>query len=83
MGADTMLLCRCDSDHAEFITSVVDPRDHPYVLGATELVESFAEAVARGRSECKDYLTVKVQWKASAKLKTIDEAVQSATTDAE
>jgi len=35
MGVDIMLLVRCDSDHAESITSVLDPRDHPYVLGAT------------------------------------------------
>ena len=28
MGAETLLLCRCDTDHAEFITSVVDERDH-------------------------------------------------------
>ncbi|KAH9906066.1 isocitrate lyase [Xylariomycetidae sp. FL2044] len=77
MGADTMLLCRCDSDHAEFITSVLDPRDHPYVLGATKDVSAFVEALSKGKEAGKDYLTVKTEWKASAGLMTFDEAVKS------
>ncbi|KAI0017116.1 isocitrate lyase [Xylariomycetidae sp. FL0641] len=81
MGADTMLLCRCDSDHAEFISSVLDPRDHPYVLGATNPVPSFNEALAKGQEAGKDYLTVKNEWKASAGLMTFDEAVKAAVTE--
>ncbi|KAF4892877.1 Mitochondrial 2-methylisocitrate lyase [Colletotrichum fructicola] len=80
MGADTMLLCRCDSDHAEFITSVIDPRDHPYVLGATKPVSSFIQAIEEGKGSGKDYLTVKSEWKASAGLMTFDEAVNSVAT---
>ncbi|KAJ0269884.1 hypothetical protein COL940_012099 [Colletotrichum noveboracense] len=80
MGADTMLLCRCDSDHAEFITSVIDPRDHPYVLGATKPVSSFIQAIEEGKGSGKDYLTVKSEWKASAGLMTFDEAVKSVAT---
>lgn len=83
LGADTMLLCRCDSDHAEFITSVIDPRDHPYVLGATKDVESFNEALAAGKAAGKDYLTVKSEWKAKADLKTFDEAVKALATEEE
>ena len=78
LGVDTMLLCRCDSDHAEFITSVLDPRDHPYVLGATKEVESFNEALETGKAEGKDYLTVKIEWKAKAGLMTFDEAFKAA-----
>ncbi|OHE93434.1 acetate utilization-3 [Colletotrichum orchidophilum] len=81
MGADTMLLCRCDSDHAEFITSVIDPRDHPYVLGATNPVPSFIQALEAGKTEGKNYLTVKDEWKASAGLMTFDEAVKSVATE--
>ncbi|KAF6794613.1 isocitrate lyase [Colletotrichum sojae] len=81
MGADTMLLCRCDSDHAEFITSVLDPRDHPYVLGATNSVDSFNQALEEGKAAGKDYLTVKAEWKASAGLMTYDEAVKAASTE--
>ncbi|KAK9770917.1 hypothetical protein SCAR479_12376 [Seiridium cardinale] len=77
MGADTMLLCRCDSDHAEFITSVLDPRDHPYVLGATKQIPSFIQALEDGKGSGKDYLTVKSEWKAAASLMTFDDAVKS------
>jgi isocitrate lyase len=83
MGSDTMLLCRCDTDHSEFITSVVDPRDHPYVLGATKDVESFIEALDAGNQEGKDYLTIKSEWKAKAGLMTFDEAVQASATEEE
>ncbi|KAI1333757.1 isocitrate lyase [Xylariaceae sp. FL0016] len=81
MGADTMLLCRCDSDHAEFINSVIDPRDHPYVLGATKSVPAFTEALSRGKEAGKYYLTVKAEWKASAGLMTFDDAVKAAATE--
>ncbi|KAI0171222.1 isocitrate lyase [Pestalotiopsis sp. NC0098] len=81
MGADTMLLCRCDSDHAEFITSVIDPRDHPYVLGATQKVPSFIQALEDGKVSGKDYLTVKAEWKAAAGLVTFDESVKAIASD--
>ncbi|KAK5125368.1 hypothetical protein LTR85_000477 [Meristemomyces frigidus] len=80
MGADTMLLCRCDSDHAEFITGVIDPQDHPYVLGATMEVASFIQAIEQCKADGKGYLTVKAEWKAKAGLKTFDDAVQSVAT---
>ncbi|EON98521.1 putative isocitrate lyase protein [Phaeoacremonium minimum UCRPA7] len=83
MGADTMLMCRCDSDNAEFITSVLDPRDHSYVLGATKQVPSFCEALAKGREAGKEYLTIKKEWKASAGLMTFDDAVKAVATDDE
>ena len=81
LGVDTLLLCRCDSDHAEFITSVVDKRDHPYVLGATNLeCGSFIDALEAGYKKGQDYLTIKAEWKAKAELKTFGEAVQAAGT---
>ncbi|KAK4494408.1 hypothetical protein PRZ48_014706 [Zasmidium cellare] len=84
MGADTMLLCRCDSDHAEFITSVIDPRDHPYVLGATNPdVETFVEALEAGKAKGQDYLTVKAEWKNKATLTTFDDAVNAAASSEE
>ncbi|KAF2448074.1 putative mitochondrial 2-methylisocitrate lyase [Karstenula rhodostoma CBS 690.94] len=81
MGADTMLLCRCDSDNAEFISSVLDPRDHPYVLGATKSVQSFVAAINAGKESGKAYLAVKEDWKTTAGLKTFDEAVKAVATD--
>ncbi|KAK1672381.1 isocitrate lyase [Colletotrichum godetiae] len=81
MGADTMLLCRCDSDHAEFITSVIDPRDHPHVLGATKPVPSFIEALKDRKLAGTEYLTIKNEWKFSAGLMTFDDAVKSIATE--
>ncbi|PVH89463.1 Phosphoenolpyruvate/pyruvate domain-containing protein [Cadophora sp. DSE1049] len=78
MGVDTMLLVRCDSDHAEFITSVLDPRDHPYVLGATKVVPSFVAAVEEGTKAGKDYMSIKSEWQALAGLMTFDDAVNAA-----
>lgn len=97
-----MLLCRCDSDHAEFITryvatevvflglktlmlanSVLDPRDHPYVLGATKPVSSFVKALDEGKESGKEYLTIKNEWKASAGLMTFDDAVKTIATNSE
>ncbi|CAG9950481.1 unnamed protein product [Clonostachys rosea f. rosea IK726] len=77
MGAETLLFARCDTDHAEFITSVVDPRDHEYVLGATKdvkpLQQVMNEAIASGNSA----LEARTRWIASAGLKSFDEAVQA------
>lgn len=81
LGVDTMLLCRCDSDHAEFITSVIDPRDHGYVLGATREVEAFGEAVEKAKVEGKDYLSVKAEWKGRAGVMTFDEAMKSVASE--
>lgn len=77
-----MLLCRCDSDHAEFISSVLDPRDHPYVMGATRAVEPFVSADEAGKRQGKDDATIKAEWKVAAGLMTFDEAVKMSTTEA-
>ncbi|ORY01816.1 isocitrate lyase [Clohesyomyces aquaticus] len=77
MGSETLLLCRCDTDHAEFITSVVDERDHEYVLGATEKgVQELKKWLKSAQAEGKDLRKVREEWKEKAGLKTFDEAVQ-------
>ena len=45
MSAETLLLARCDTDHAEFIASVVHERDHEYVQGATQKVEPLKDCI--------------------------------------
>jgi isocitrate lyase len=75
MGAETMLLCRCDTDHSEFITSVVDERDHEYVLGATKKVEPMQKALKKAQADGKDLKATRADWIESAGLKTFDEAV--------
>lgn len=76
MGVETLLLCRCDTDHSEFITSVVDERDHEYVLGATSRIEPLKACLAAAQSEGKDLRVVRNEWKERANLKTFDEAVK-------
>ncbi|SCV28547.1 related to Mitochondrial 2-methylisocitrate lyase [Fusarium fujikuroi] len=71
----------CDSHGAEFITSVSDPRDHPYVLGATKIIRPFAEIITEAAKTGKPYSTAKSEWKAAAGLMTFDEAVRAHATD--
>lgn len=83
MGAETLLLCRCDTDHSEFITSVVDERDHEYVLGATEDVEPLRDHLKHALVEGKDAKAARSEWMKSANLKTFDEAVKAVATEGE
>lgn len=68
-------MCRCDTDHAGFITSVIDPRDHAFVLGATKPVEPLTAVLSRALASGEDYLQAQKDWIASAELKTFDAAV--------
>ena len=83
MGAETLLLCRCDTDHAEFITSVVDERDHEYVQGATKEVEPLQKCLQAAQIEGKDLKVARDEWKAKAGIKTFDEAVEAVATEEE
>ncbi|KAG9243170.1 putative mitochondrial 2-methylisocitrate lyase [Calycina marina] len=84
MGAETLLLCRCDTDHSEFIADVIDARDHKYVQGATipvtSLRETLKEAAKRGSP---NLLAVRKEWIASAKICTYDEAVEAVASEIE
>lgn len=77
MGAETLLLCRCDTDHSEFITSVVDERDHEYVQGATKPVEPLQVCLRKAQAEGQDLKAARDAWKASAGILTFDEAVEA------
>ena len=81
MGAETLIFARCDTDHADFITSVVDARDHQYVLGATTDVEPLQQVLSCAIASGENVLEARAQWIASAGLKTFDEAVQAMATE--
>ncbi|KAM5342274.1 hypothetical protein ACJ41O_013240 [Fusarium nematophilum] len=83
LGAETLLLCRCDTDHSEFITSVIDERDHEYVLGATEKVPALKDYLRAAQAEGRDGKAARDEWKSKAGLKTFDEAVRAVATDEE
>lgn len=68
-------MCRCDTDHSGFITSVIDPRDHAYVLGATKRVEPLTSVLSKALASGVDYLKTQKDWIASAELKTFDDAL--------
>lgn len=77
LGADTLLLARCDLDHAEYLTSIVDPRDHKYVLGATNPVLPFQNVMAEALQAGRNLKQAKKDWEVSAGLMTFDQAVQA------
>lgn len=83
MGSETLLLCRCDTDHSEFITSVVDKRDHEYIIGATKPVTPLQDHIREALAQGKDYKTARSDWKSSAGLMTFDEAVKAAASESE
>ncbi|GAM37819.1 isocitrate lyase [Talaromyces pinophilus] len=77
MGAETILLCRCDTDHSSYITSIVDSRDHTWVLGATKPVEALTTVLNRALANGEDIAATQKAWLESAELKTFDDAVAS------
>ena len=79
-----MLLCRCDVDHSEFITDVIDARDHKYVQGATVPVKSLQHTLKEAaEAGAPNLLSVRADWIKSAKLCTFDEAVKMAASESE
>lgn len=76
MGAETLIFARCDTDHADFITSVIDPRDHQYVLGATAPVKPLQDVLDDAARSGKSVFEARSQWIASAGLMTFDDAVE-------
>ena len=84
MGAETMLLCRCDTDHSEFITDIIDPRDHKYIQGATVPVKSLCDTLKEAaEAGATNLLAERKKWIESAKLCTYDEAVKAIASKAE
>jgi isocitrate lyase len=73
-------MCRCDTDRSQFITSTIDPRDHAYIVGATNDVEPLIEAIANGMSNGQNYTQARDEWKAKGGLMTFDEAVKGKAT---
>ncbi|KUJ20299.1 putative mitochondrial 2-methylisocitrate lyase [Mollisia scopiformis] len=78
MGAETMLLMRTDLIKAQFITSVIDPCDHEYIIGATNSVEALSTVLSRtmesGEPSLKELVLVRTEWEKTAGLMTFDEA---------
>ncbi|KAF8610032.1 isocitrate lyase icl [Ceratobasidium sp. AG-I] len=92
MHTTTLVIARTDSEAATLITSPVDPRDHPFIIGATNpesiddyatgaggvsLVKAMTAAEERGVTGA-DLQAVEDNWIARAGLKTLSEALGDA-----
>jgi isocitrate lyase len=82
MGVENLVVARTDSEAATLITSNIDDRDHPFILGSTNpslspLVNVMAEAEASGKFG--DALqAVEDEWTASANLKLFSHTLADA-----
>jgi len=79
MGTETVIIARTDAEAANLLDNNIDPRDHPFILGATvpgtvSLNEALAQAKAKG-ANADNLQQVQEEWMASAKLMRYPEAV--------
>ncbi|KAG7724588.1 hypothetical protein KL933_004782 [Ogataea haglerorum] len=81
LGSEMLLMSRVDCYHADFITSVVDSRDHKYVRGATVAgIESFIGTMNRALERGENAAAARARWLEQAKVMTFPEAVEQAAT---
>ncbi|WVW83024.1 isocitrate lyase [Kwoniella bestiolae CBS 10118] len=73
MGSEVVSIARTDAETATHITSTIDHRDRPFILGATvPLPRHFIHTEGNSARE---------EWKREAKLSTLDEAFQKSHPD--
>ncbi|KAI8585922.1 isocitrate lyase [Geranomyces variabilis] len=82
MGVENIVVARTDAEAATLITSNIDSRDHPFILGSTNpklapLVDVMAEAERNGASG-NALQQVEDDWVASAGIKRYSQAVADA-----
>ncbi|KAF9562210.1 isocitrate lyase 1 [Mortierella alpina] len=79
MGVENLIVARTDSEAATLITSNIDPRDHAFILGATNpnlkpLVVEMAAAQAAGKNG-DDLQAVEDNWVEAANIRLYRDAV--------
>ena len=82
MGVENLVIARTDSEAATLITSNIDIRDHPFILGSTNpdlpaLVELLNEAERQGKTGTA-LKAVEEQWMAKAGLALFGEVLARA-----
>lgn len=82
MGAETLIIARTDAEAASLLDNNIDPRDHPFILGATApgtrpLNEVLAEAREQGAGAAQ-LCALSERWAAEARLMRFPEAVEEA-----
>jgi isocitrate lyase len=82
MGSDLLVVARTDSEAATLITSTIDPRDHSFILGATNpdlQPLNHVMIVAERAGQNGDFLqATEDRWIETAGLKLFDDAVVDA-----
>ncbi|KAF2083452.1 isocitrate lyase and phosphorylmutase [Saccharata proteae CBS 121410] len=80
MGCENLVIARTDSESGKLISSIIDVRDHEFVLGITEEVEPLAEALQEMEMKGAPGAEIdafEAAWVKKHKLVTFDEAVIS------
>lgn len=72
MGVDNLVIARTDSEAATLITTNIDERDHPFILGSTNaslrpLVVELSEAIAQGKTGVQ-LEAIESEWTSKAQL---------------
>ncbi|KIJ64464.1 hypothetical protein HYDPIDRAFT_90112 [Hydnomerulius pinastri MD-312] len=82
MGVENLVIARTDSEAATLITSNIDDRDHPFILGSTNsslpsLVNVMTDAENAGKSG-DDLQAIEDAWIASANLQLFSQTLANA-----
>ena len=82
MGTDTIIVARTDAEAATLLTSTIDPRDHPFIIGSTNpnikpLSALMADAESKGKLGA-ELANVEEKWVIDAGLCLYSEAVSKA-----
>lgn len=79
MGSDLLAIARTDSEAATLITSTIDPRDHPFILGVTnpslQPLNDLMIAAEQAGKNGDQLQAIEDAWVAQAGLKLFHEAV--------
>jgi len=91
MGTSTLVVARTDAEAANLLASNIDPRDHPFILGATnpqplsgtpfdnnETLNGVLRAARAAGLNSADIEALSKGWMDAAKLKTFPDAVRDA-----
>ena len=78
-GSDLLAVARTDAEAATLITTTIDPRDHAYILGATNTslqpLNDLMIAAERAGKNGTELQAIEDQWTAQAGLKLFSDAV--------
>lgn len=82
MGTDLLAIARTDAEAATLITTTIDPRDHAFIIGATnpnvQPLNDLMIAAERAGKTGEQLQVIEDAWLREANLKRFDEAVADA-----